>query len=164
MVFSRASSPSAASATTSTSSYMFSRACRPSLSTAWSSAMRTRIFRIVATLLSQGNADLHVGALARLRFDLQSPSEQGGAFLHPQDAPAGARAPGIRDAGHVEANAVILHLQSDGAVLKVQGHENVGRASVPGRIRDRLLADAKEGALHLGGQALLISLLLNSNL
>src|SRR3989304_9952984 len=118
MVLSKASSPSPASPTTSMSSYMFRRACSPSLSTAWSSAIRTRILRIATILLSHGNPDLDSSAAAGRRDDLQSSSQQGRTLLHPQDAPARARGRRLPNASHVEAHTVVLHLPGDAAALE----------------------------------------------
>ena len=96
--------PSAASPTTSTSSCRSRNVRRPWRTTAWSSAIRTRI-----TAPPDRHLEPHACAGTRGGRDLEPAPELGGALLHRGQAEP---PPAHRARGHVEAAPVVGHLST----------------------------------------------------
>src|SRR4051812_26255935 len=129
-----AAAPSATSPTTSTSSCRPRNVRSPWRTTAWSSAIRTRI---AVTRHLQGDGRARAGA----RGDVEAAAERGGPLLH-RGQPERAGPPG-RVIG-VEAHAVVVHPQGQGLVVLAQSDLEAAGAGVAQGVVQRLLGDAED--------------------
>src|SRR5918998_3367174 len=120
----RASAPSRASAMTSMSSSPESTVLRPSLTRAWSSAIRRRagpvcvpLFPILLPPLTVCGRYLrhHLGAFAGLAADLQVAAEQGHPLPHAGEPQAFARPAPVGGLLRVEAGPPVAHQELDAA-------------------------------------------------
>src|ERR671923_194617 len=136
---STAAAPFSASPTTSTSGCTSRNSRSPCRTTAWSSAIRTRMVSV--------KIDLHVDcrAGARRGAHLERAADRLRALPH-RDQPEPP--PRLRAFG-VEARAVVLDGDDQPAAARPQPHAHVLRARVLERVRERLLDDAKDFALVL---------------
>src|ERR1700761_503028 len=129
---SRASAPSAASATTSMSGWRSSNSRSPDRTIPWSSAISTFIWGPPSRRLCRdGEADGGAGAGAGLEGELAV--DQQGALSHAADAEA---AVGLVEG---EAAAVVEDGQLDLVGSVAQGHRDVLGAGMAGGVGERLL-------------------------
>src|SRR5215211_1576368 len=134
------SSPSAASPTTSKSGWVPSTATRPSRSIGWSSATRSLTLSTLDSFERHG--DLDARTLAGATLDRQGAAQHLYPLPHADDA-----VPIIRDAGRVEAVAIV----PDDELHRLRcGHEpdrHTACVCVGGDVGESLLADAIKGDL-----------------
>src|SRR5690348_3785425 len=157
---STASRPSAASPTTSTSGAASSSLRKPARTSAWSSAMRTRVLTLGLRSPSglahwrpressgcqrQVGADLEAAALARAGG--QRAAVEGDAFAHPDQPVAGAVA--VR---RTAAATVVADLDVEAARLVAQPHLGTRGPGVLERVGQALLDDAVRAQVDPGGQ------------
>src|SRR5215217_4157389 len=123
----RASLPSLASATTRMSSSEESTVLKPSLTRAWSSAIRTRAGSVRVSLLPISLPSLtvgeygrylrhHFGAFAWLAADFQVAAEQGHPLAHAGEPQAFAGPASIGGLLRVEARSPVAYLELDTVV------------------------------------------------
>src|SRR5215211_7127039 len=140
----RASLPSLASAMTRMSSSPDSTVLKPSLTRAWSSAIRTRAGSVCVSLLPICLPSLtvgeygrylrhHFGAFAWLAADFQVAAEQGHPLAHAGESQAFARPAPVCGLLRVEAGSPVAHLQLDAGVGSPECDLDAGRGGVCGR-------------------------------
>src|SRR5580765_2267169 len=144
-----ASRPLPATATTCRSLPPSSRARRPSLTTAWSSASitETGIWPPASSVVFHQN--LHAGVGTSLQAELGA--DRLGPLAHDQQPPPrfGAR---TVDALRIEADAVVADREDRAAVLAADRYLHVLGVGVLGDVVERLLGDAEHGQVDGLGQ------------
>src|SRR5262245_39337146 len=124
--------PSAASPTTSIPSWRSRNVRSPSRTTAWSSAISTRMTS------ASGHLEAHSRSRARSRVDREPPAQAARPLLHRRQPEAAGAELGL--AG-VEPVAVVVDLQNYAAVASAEPYVHVLRVGVPDRVVERFLGD-----------------------
>src|SRR5882672_5906193 len=144
-----ASRPLPATATTCKSLPPSSRARRPSLTTAWSSASITETGMVTSPSSIVFHQHLHATVGAGLQTELRP--DRLGPLAHDEEPPARLRA-GTVDALRIEADAVVAHREDRAPVLAPDRDLHALCVGVLGDIVERFLGDAEHGKIDRLGQ------------
>src|SRR5690606_15732455 len=142
---STARAPSPASPSTSKPGSPANMPRMPSRTMGWSSAMSSRIGSVTG---HRRDARGDRGAAAGLRLDLQGAGQAADAPAHRGQAETAA----VPYPFHVEARAVVAHVQRHHVLHVGKRQPDPGGAGVLGRVGEGLLGGAEQGLLHLGVQ------------
>src|SRR3712207_4097549 len=137
------SSPSEASPTTSKSGWVPRTAARPSRSTGWSSATRSRILSTRDPFERQGRLD--AGPPAGAALHAQHAAEHGDPLPHAQYP-----VPVLRHPRRVEPAAVVFHEEPDRLRRGDEPDGYAPRTRVAGDVGEGFAADAVQGRLDAG--------------
>src|SRR5918993_426020 len=161
----RASCPFLASATTLISSSPESMVLRPSLTRAWSSAIRSRAGSVCVAFSSTFLPPLtvceyrrylrhHFGTFAQGAADFQAAAQQGHPLSHAGEPEAFAGSAPVGGLLRVEARSPVAHPEVDGVVQVPKRDLYAGRRGVLADVGQGLLRDPEERGFDLGWQAL----------
>src|SRR5260370_27879073 len=145
-----ASSPSAASPTTSTSAISSSSERSPARTSEWSSASSVR--SAIFASFRQGEVGADLGAATRSGIDLQLSAGQGDALLHAEQSLTVALGYPPQGPAQVEALAIVPHAQEERAVARRKLDLYLLGLRVAGDVGERLLHQTKAGGLECDGQ------------